>query len=343
MRSRFLSPALLLFLVACVAWPSAPIFLGPGIGSRNHTPTRTPFQPEGRSALTALPSVTRNGAYTATPERVYPTLQAAPVGTQAPAPAALIPQPEGQISLLLLGSDQRPGSGSFRTDTIVLVIVKPDGAVSMVSIPRDLYVYIPGFRMSRINAAYIWGGFDLLAMTFEYNFGLRPQHFVLTNFNGFKSIVDSLGGVDVNVGRRMHDARSGYPGGYIVNPGVVHMNGEMALWYLRARAASSDLDRLRRNQEVLVAIGQKLLSLDALGRVPDFYNAYRQAVVTDFSLSDLLQFPALLQATNPGQVDRYTLTLDHTAPWTEPGSGTWYLLPKTEAIQGVLHQAMGAP
>jgi LCP family protein required for cell wall assembly len=197
--------------------------------------------------------------------------------------------------------------------------------------------------MERINTAYEYGGFDLLALTFEYNMGIRPQNFILTNFNGFKAMVDSLGGVDVNVGQTFYDARSGYPDGFTVYPGLVHMDGEMALWYVRARLTTSDLDRLRRSQEVLAAIGQKLFNLDALDRVPEFYDAYRQAVVTDLSLDDLIQLVPLLQAVSADRVDRYVITFDQVDPWTDPDSGSQYLLPRPEAIRQLLVQAAGIP
>lgn len=347
------------------------LFMATGCGVRNVAPipemvlitplfdstlTLTPFQPDGQPnstpVQTGLPTVTLRPSQTpsldpsiptATPTRVYATLRATPVYTLTPAPAALLPQPQGQVSILLLGSDERPDSSSFRTDTIILLTLRADGTASLVSFPRDLYVYIPGFKMARINAPYLYGGFDLLATTFEYNFGIRPQHYVMTNFNGFQSIVNSLGGVDVKVGQTMHAARSGYPDGYGFEPGLVHMDGETALWYLRARHETSDFDRLRRTQEVLFAIGQRLLSLDALNHVPEFYEAYKQTVATDLSLEDLLALLPTLKAVNVGNLQRYTLTSDYITPWIEPGTGSNYLLPNTGHIQLLLRQAAGIP
>jgi anionic cell wall polymer biosynthesis LytR-Cps2A-Psr (LCP) family protein len=147
--------------------------------------------------------------------------------------------------------------------------------------------------------------------------------------------------VDVNVGQWFQDARTGYPDGFALYPGPAHMDGEMALWYIRARATTSDLDRLRRSQEVLAAIGQKLLNLNALERVPDFYNAYRQAVVTDLSLADLIQLVPLLQAIHSDRLDRYVMTYDQVTAWTEPISGADFLLPIPDAIRAQLEQAVG--
>lgn len=359
MRLRTFNLILLLLLSAtgCGVRADAPtpeiVFVTPAFDS---TLTRTPFLPEGQPTLTptwtGLPTVTLRPSQTptldpsiptATSTRLYATLQSTPAYTLTPAPAALLPQPQGQVSILLLGSDERPASTSFRTDTMILLTLRADGTASVVSFPRDLYVYIPGFKMARINAPYLYGGFDLLATTFEYNFGIRPQHYVITNFNGFQSIVNSLGGVDVSVGQAMHAARSGYSDGYSLEPGIVHMDGEMALWYLRARYETSDFDRLRRTQEVLFAIGQRLLSFDALNHIPEFYEAYKQSVATDLSLEDLLAFLPILKAVDIANIQRYTLTNDYFTPWIEPGTGSNYLLPNTGQIQLLLRQAVGTP
>ncbi len=203
-----------------------------------------------------------------------------------PGQAEAIPQPAGQVTILLMGSDQRPQTGGFRTDTMVLLVLRPSGSVSLVSFPRDLWVNLPGMGMQRLNTAMEFGGFELVQSTFQYNFGFAPQSYVLTNFSGFKSIVDSLGGVDVQVSQTLVDSRDGYPDGFRLDPGTVHMDGDTALWYVRSRKTTSDLDRLRRSQEVIAAIGRKLFSLNGLGRVPEFYGAFRGAVVTDLTLAD---------------------------------------------------------
>lgn len=296
------------------------------------SPTATPFAPQGTCEATPpLP-----------PWDEAPTLAATPAATGVPPAAAPIPQPAGQISILLLGSDQRPDGGSFRTDTILLLTIR-DGVVSLVSFPRDLYVYIPGWQMQRINTAYPHGGFELLADTLAYNFGVRPQYFVLTHLAGFKDIVDSLGGIEVEAARALTDQRDGYPNPYTVGPGRVHMDGETALWYVRARYTTSDYDRLRRAQEVLIAIGQKLLSLDGLNRIPELYGLYRASVETNLDLEFLLQLAPRLRALDIQNLERYTIGADQVTPWMEPESGAQYLLPKPDAIQAILRQAMGLP
>src|SRR5512145_1810740 len=144
--------------------------------SRDFPATATPFQPIPLTPTVAPPP-------TATPE---PEPTAAP--TEEPANAET---GEGIVNLLLLGSDARPGGG-FRTDVMMLVSInRSNASVSVVSFPRDLYVTIPGWMTNRLNTAFGVGGFDLMAATFEYNFGVRPSYYVMTNFDGFKSIIDT--------------------------------------------------------------------------------------------------------------------------------------------------------
>ena len=368
MRSRFLRLTLLLMITAtacglpsALSTPTQP----PVLDTPSLIPTLpgTPLQPQA-SDTPAQPTFTFTTEPSSTPEptdtpgptqtptiipfpatptplRIYPTLIILPTTTQAPQPAALISQPAGQISILLLGSDQRPKAVDFHTDVLMLLTIRPDGSASLFSFPRDLLVYIPGFRMGKINIAYLHGGFDSLATTLEYNFGVRPDHFMLVNFSGFKSVVDSLGGVDVNVANFFSDARSGYPDGFKVEKGINHMDGETALWYVRARMTTNDFDRLRRAQEVIVAIGQKLLSRQALTHIPDIYTAYRDAVDTNLTLEDLVGLEPLLEAVNQNRVQRYGIPYQDTAQWWEPGTGYYYLIPKTEPIQQLLQQAMG--
>ena len=96
-----------------------------------------------------------------------------------------------------MGSDYRPSSG-YRTDVMMLVSINPkQGNVSVVSFPRDLWVTIPGVGEERLNTAQPKGGISLMADTLEYNFGVRPDRYILTNFQGFKNIVDILGGIEV--------------------------------------------------------------------------------------------------------------------------------------------------
>jgi LCP family protein required for cell wall assembly len=252
--------------------------------------------------------------------------------------------PEGQVNWLVLGSDFRPQAG-YRTDVIMLVSMNPNkGTVSVVSFPRDLYVNIPGWQMQRINTAMAHGGFTMLQDTFETNLGIRPTHYVMTNFSNFKSIVDSLGGADVQVEKNFSDhcdlpqAVKTYCN---VNPGMVHMDGATALWYVRARYSTTDFDRERRAQEVIRAIFAKAISLKGIERLPELFSQYQKSVETDLTLTDLLPLLPLAQkvAADPSIVKGFRVVPPAVHGYITPG-GADVQIPDFPAIQQILDEAI---
>ena len=260
-----------------------------------------------------------------------------------PAPMGVLPQPEGQVNILLLGSDQRPDDYGFRTDTVQLLTLNSSlGTVNVTSFPRDLYVYIPGYTVQRINTAFAYGGFESLALTFEYNFGVYPDYYVLINLWSFSEIVDNLGGIDVHVGVTMTDHRDSY-GDYTVNAGTVHMDGETTLWYVRARYTTDDFDRGRRQQEVLEALGLKLLSLDAVAHISDFYTTYRKSVTTDLTLDDILAWvPLATQLSDTSRIHRYQIGTKQVYNWITY-AGAMVLVPIRESVLEVMRKALNSP
>ncbi len=253
----------------------------------NPSPTSTPFQPALFPTPTPFQPVfpTPTGTILPTPTNfpfVLATATLDPAVADLPNPAplptldlnlALTPvaplDDQETVNFLLIGSDRRPG-GSFRTDTMVIAMLRPrEGQVSMISIPRDLWVYIPTSGNQRINTAYqhgelygyAGGGPGLLKDTILYNLGIQIDHTAMVEFTGFQHIIDTLGGIDVPVACPYTDWRLIDPSYnpnveanwwlYTVGPGVVHMDGDLALWYARSRQKSSDFDRGRRQQETL--------------------------------------------------------------------------------------------
>ena len=313
------------------------------------TPTPTPFQPDMRAVdrtqnPLSIPTLQGTEQPTATPPPWgdYPGPQVRPA-IAIPPPMETIRQPDGQVNIVLLGSDQRPGEGGYRTDAIlVLTLNQEGGTASLTSIPRDLYVYIPGWTMDRINTALIRGGFESLAMTIEYNLGFQPDYWVLVNFSGFTSLLDTIGGIDVQVGITFTDKRDGY-GDYTVTAGTVHMDGETALWYVRARYTSNDLDRNRRQQEVLKAIFLRLLSIDALIRAPDLYNQFRNTVQTNMPLGDIIPFlPLAAQLRDTSNLHLFAISSSHVSSWINPYNGAQVLLPNREAVRSIFLQALNS-
>ena len=308
------------------------------LASADATATPTPFQP--------LPPTAQ---LTPTDPVVQATLAPPPTFTPLPSPQATLPdvplpeeqlidQPPEQINILLLGSDRRPWDSGFRTDTIVLVTLNSKlGRVNVTSFPRDLYVTIPGYGQNRINTAWPSGGYQLLAQTFKHNFGVHPDFFVLIDFSSFKKIVDNLGGLTVNVAEPVSDYRAGY---WVTIPaGPVEMDADMVLWYVRTRKTTSDIARNRRQQEVLMALFEKMLSLNAIRRAPEFYNLYKDSVTTDIGLGDILKWvPFAARLAQTRDIKQYYITYKQVYDTITP-EGAMVLVPNQQAVMQIIRKS----
>jgi LCP family protein required for cell wall assembly len=317
---------------------------------QNATHTPTPFMPMAPTPggpnnpnPNAPSSVGPNSTPLANTWGSYPG-PSVPPGTAIPTPMGIFSQPAGQTNILLMGSDQRPFDGGFRTDVLLLVTINTElNSVNLTSFPRDLYVYLPGWTMERINTAQARGGFELTAQMFEYNFGVRPDHWALINFNGFLSIIDALGGISVQVKKTLTDHRDGY-GDYTVYAGDVYMDGDLALWYVRARYTTSDFDRTRRQQEVLQAIFYRLISLNAIANATELYRQYNQTVLTNMTLDDILPFIPIATLLADGEgINKFVIGSENVINWTNPYNGANVSLPKGEDIRNIMHQALNIP
>lgn len=339
MNTRLLACLVACLLLSACAPGTSP--LGPA-----STPTATPFLPNFGGSSPTDPNSTPAAPTADLRERIPISFESYPPPTaesdiSLPQPVGRFVQPEGQTNILLLGSDQRPNDGGFRTDVILLVTLNPEGeVVNLASFPRDLYVYVPGWKMDRINAAFVRGGFEMMANTMEYNFGVRPDHYVLVTFWGFESIIDTLGGITVQSARGLSDHRDGH-GTYSVSAGTVYMDGETALWYVRSRATSSDFDRTRREQEVLQAIFYRMISIDAIARAPQLYEQYRQAVTTDLGLDDILPLLPLAAklGANGGQTGHYAVGPEDVSSF-RTATGAAVLLPDQAKVLQLMRQTL---
>lgn len=242
-------------------------------------------------------------------------------------------------TIMLLGSDFTPETG-YRTDVMLLVSFNLNtGKVNLFSFPRDLWVEIPGWQTQRINTAQPHGGNQLLGDTLAYNFGFRPDHYAMVNFDGFKQIIDLIGGVDVVVTQHMEDKCDFNDVKWcVVEPGTVHMDSNYALWYVRARLNTSDFDRTRRAQEVIQAIGKRVLSPSKLRDLPGFISAVQEIVETDMKVQDLwlYAFP-LNKFFQEDVVTAHTLTPNEAVGFVTDG-GAMVLQPNYPAIEAILKQ-----
>jgi anionic cell wall polymer biosynthesis LytR-Cps2A-Psr (LCP) family protein len=171
----------------------------------------------------------------------------------------------------------------------------------------------------------------------------------MVDFDGFRQIVDTLGGVDIPVSCAYTDWRLIDPSYnpqieenwflYTVNPGVIHMDGDLALWYARSRQKSSDFDRGRRQQEVLRSIFTQALQAGTLTRIPDLYNNLRDSVETDLGLTDLLQLSIYAPQMTNADIRSYYLRPPYVSSWITSG-GAYVLSPNQELLTQLLTEAL---
>jgi len=243
-----------------------------------------------------------------------------------------------RINILLVGIDKRwevPHT-SFRTDTIMVASLHAEtNESSLFSIPRDLYVEVPGHGRRRINIAHVLGetqgypggGPALLMDTIQQNFGIPLHGYVMMDFQGFREIVDLLGGVDIYVEKEIWDYK--YPddrGGEMtihIPAGQQHMDSETLLHYCRSRYGSDDFDRMRRQQRALGALGKKFLSLEMLPRLPELLQTMSNTFYTDLSPAVMVRLAAMASQVDPDQarfivIDRSFLDPSQRQPGDEP-------------------------
>ena len=295
------------------------------------TPAATPLLPtEAEPHGIFVPSVTPNGTA---------FINHIPV----PSPVPPIPLPKGSITIALLGSDKRPKSSDYRTDTIILVNVNPNSlpgsdarpSVTLLSIPRDLYVYIPGYQFQRINVAdeqgefshFPGGGVALLKQTIEYNLGVHVDYYARVDFAGFIKIVDTLGGIDVLANCPLEDIFPDDPitenpavtGKIsIVKPGLFHLDGKHALWYARSRESTSDWDRSLRQQRTLRAMWNKANQLGLIAKLPELWKDLSTTVKTDLKLSDILWLAGIGARLDGTRIKTHLLDGDIVYNWITP-------------------------
>lgn len=258
-----------------------------------------------------------------------------------------------RTNVLILGLDRRPGEGYVvRSDTIILATFYPAGPeVNLLSIPRDLYVEIPGYGNGRINTAHFWGesefeggGTLLASQTVLLNFGVPVHHYMRIDFDAFRALVDAVGGIYVDVEAPIVD--EAYPTedyGTMrieIPAGRQHMNGETALRYARTRHGSSDFDRIARQQKVVKALVSRLLNPAVWPRLPLVYSAVMEHVDTDMGSGDMLALAITLYRTGVDGIQCRAISREMTQPWTTPEGGA-VLLPRWEVIQPLVQELFG--
>jgi LCP family protein required for cell wall assembly len=298
---------------------------------------------------TRVPNETRQPAAAEAASPVGQELGDESAATLTPAAEAPLPDPnlkplQQTHNILLIGTDQADLDYVGRTDTImILALDLPSGRAALISLPRDIYLPIPGVGYSRINTAYAFGegrkpggGIPLLESTIEKNFGIPIHNYVRIDFSGFKNIVDAVGGVDITVDCPLYDDLFWrFFGVGTLEAGTYHMTGEQALYYARSRKTTSDFDRARRQQQVLLAIRKRALDADLIPRIPALWLALRDIIDTDLDIGqiiDLAKLGATIQSSHlHGLVLRPPLVNGYVTP-----QGAMVQLPDLPAIAQAL-------
>ncbi len=283
-----------------------------------------------------------------------PQIQPTSHATSHPNDLIQLPEPwdgKERVNILLLGIDQRMGEKDtcYRTDTMIVFTLDPvTMQAGMLSIPRDIWVPIPGFDNNRINTAnclgdtqdYPGGGMALAQKTVENFLGVNIHYAARINFTAFENFVDRIGGIDIDVPEDIYDAT--YPTNdygtevFSIDKGMQHMDGATALKYARTRhSGNGDFDRARRQQQVILAVKEKLQDprtmASLISQAPALLEELRSSVKTDMTLDQIQQLALLATRIERDKIKSDVLDQRYTSFATTP-EGYEVVIPNREQI-----------
>jgi LCP family protein required for cell wall assembly len=244
-----------------------------------------------------------------------------------------------RTNILIIGLDSRENEGNFgRTDTMIITTIDAvTPYIGVLSIPRDLWVNIPGYGENRINTAHFFAENDSLGSgpyaaieVVENNFSIDLDYFVRTRFDGLVEIIDVVGGINIDPQEPM----AGY------SPGEHHLNGEQALAFARDRSGSDDFYRMGRVQLVLKSFLLNMLDIDNWKYIPQVIEVFDSTIDTNIPLYLIPKFAIALLRTGPDNVDFRIISREMITPFTTDG-GAAVLAPKWELIQPILFDIFG--
>lgn len=263
---------------------------------------------------------------------------------------------EGKINILLLGVDARPGQSTGRSDAMILCSVDMEtSTIKMISFMRDMYVQIPEHNPNRLNTAYYWGGPDLLFQTLAKNFGVTADHYVAVDFSVLGSLIDQLGGLEINVEDEYFVDRINaviendnevlgidINDGKLTQPGLQTMTGKQAQAYARFRygaKSGGDYARTGRQREVLMLIFDKVTKL-SIPEMADLAMNNIDAVDTDLTLVDLIKLAPLALQLKDAKFEELRVPADGYFQNTSV-KGMSVLLPDYKRIIDQIREFMG--
>jgi LCP family protein required for cell wall assembly len=208
----------------------------------------------------------------------------------------------GRMNVLVLGSDAQGGETVARADSILFVSADPkQQQVAILSIPRDTRVQVPGHGWDKINSATVHGGPELALAVVSDLLGVPLDYYVMTNFEGFRDIVDILGGVTIDVERRMYyrDPMADPPLLIDLQPGEQRLDGDKALQYVRYRSDGlGDITRTQRQQKFLIALAEEMMKPRNIVKLPKLVPKIDDCVDTNMSVREMIRWAALARNLN---------------------------------------------
>lgn len=244
-----------------------------------------------------------------------------------------------RTNVLLLGMDYvDPGSSAARTDTLILTTFVPlDPYAGMLSIPRDLWVTIPGVGENRINTAHFFAeasqpgsGPAAAVQTVETNFGVEIDYYVRIRFEGFREMFNAMGGVDIVLDQPM----AGYPAG------AHHLTGNKALAFARNRTNSDDFFRMQQSQILMKAAFKQMLNPLKWPRLPLVIASLPRVIETDLPVWQQARLGLTLLRTGPDGIDNRTISREMVVPFTTD-QGASVLAPNWGLINPLLMEMFG--
>ena len=229
----------------------------------------------------------------------------------------------GKKNIVVMGCDIRKDDVG-RSDTLFVVMLdKSKKNAALLSIPRDTRVKIKGHGWDKINAAFAYGGQKLTRETVQDFLGIKLNNYVVVDFQGFKGLVDAVGGVDINVEKRMYyyDPYDGFE--IDLRPGMQHMDGKTAMQYVRYRDEEGDIGRIRRQQKFLMALYRHIASKNIIAKIPGVSKQIMSMVKTDLSLKEMVELGNVMR----GMVEKEGLKMSMVPGEPEYIDGISYWIP----------------
>jgi LCP family protein required for cell wall assembly len=247
--------------------------------------------------------------------------------------------PREPYYVLLLGTDWRPEEGVARADTIILARFDPlNDRVALLSIPRDAQAEVPGQGTTKISHAYAYGGAPLMIQAVSDFTELPISHYVEVDFDGFERIVDTMGGVWIDVPTAIDDPLAGRTSGeeaaeaYVIEPGYQLLDGKHALTFVRSREyADGDFTRMQNQQLFMKALLSQLLSLSNVPKATRIVDAGIENLTTDMSLGELAGAAWMVQGLEEGALESKTVPGE-----ARYSGGAWYVIVDEDGLDALL-------